>query len=328
MAALRCSSYNCRGWNSGATTLKFFIDSLDICFIQEHWLTNNLYKVGDISFDFLYVGVSGMDDSSLLTGRPYGGCSILYRKSLSSCITPLHTCSNRFCAIKLCDMSGLSVLLVNVYLPSESVASCFAEYLNTLGELEGFIESQQCDYTLIAGDFNVDFARGGPLASLLVDFINAQNFVVCDLPYQESVNFTYERDDGLVRSWIDHIMCSQSFSSLVTDVYTIKCGSNLSDHLPLSFLLHIHCSSVPASSPSTSKPAVHIDWSKATPSNIMKYRDMISERLSDPPAEFLCCSQPDCSTHINLLDNYADHIISTLIDCAYCCFSFSIVIFT
>ena len=33
--------------------------------------------------------------------------------------------------------------------------------LNTLGELDGFIESQQCDYTLIAGDFNVDFDRGG-----------------------------------------------------------------------------------------------------------------------------------------------------------------------
>ena len=165
MAVLRCCSYNCRGWNSGVITLNSFIDSLDICFIQEHWLTSNLlYKVGDISSDFLCVGVSGMDDSSLLIGRPYGGCSILYRKSLSSCVTPLHTCSNRFCAIKLCDISGSSILLVNVYLPSGSVVSCFSEYLNTLGELEGFIESQQCDYTLIAGDFNVDFVRGGPLA--------------------------------------------------------------------------------------------------------------------------------------------------------------------
>ena len=107
------------------------------------------------------------------------------------------------------DISGSSILLVNVYLPSESVSSCFSEYLNTLGELEGFIESQQCDYTLIAGDFNVDFVRGGPLASLLVDFITDQNFVVCDLSYQESVNFTYERDDGLVRSWIS-LLCVHS----------------------------------------------------------------------------------------------------------------------
>ena len=48
--------------------------------IQEHWLTSNLlYKIGDISSDlYNYVDVSGMDDSSLLIGRPYGGCSILY----------------------------------------------------------------------------------------------------------------------------------------------------------------------------------------------------------------------------------------------------------
>ena len=54
MAVLRCCSYNCRGWNSGVITLNSFIDSLDICFLQEHWLTSNLlYKVGDISSDFL-----------------------------------------------------------------------------------------------------------------------------------------------------------------------------------------------------------------------------------------------------------------------------------
>ena len=207
-----------------------------------------------------------------------------------------------------------------MYLPSESVASCFSGYLNTLGELEGFIESQQCDQTLIAGDFNVDFVRtpDGPLPSLLVDFVSDQNYVMCDLSYQESVNFTYERDDGLVRSWIDHIMCSQS---LVTVIHTLKYGTNLSDHLLLLFLLHIHCSSVPISLPSaTPTPALRLDWSKAIPANILKYQEMISERLSDPPAEFLCCSQPDCLTHNNLLDNYAEHIMSTLINCAFCCF--------
>ena len=116
-------------------------------------------------------------------------------------------------------------------------------------------------------------------------------------------------------------MCLQSLSSLVTDVHTLKYGSNLSDHLPLSLLLHIHCTSVPISLPSTTpKPALCIDWSIVTPANIMNYWNMISERLSDPPTAFLYCSQPDCLTHIRLLDNYAEHITSTLIDCAYCCF--------
>ena len=88
MAPLRLMSYNCRGWNSGVITLNSLIDSYDVCFVQEHWLiSNRLHKIHEISSDFLSVGVSGMDDSVLLSGRPYGGCSILYRKSLSSSIT-------------------------------------------------------------------------------------------------------------------------------------------------------------------------------------------------------------------------------------------------
>ena len=68
-----------------------------------------------------------------------------------------------------------------LFIHSISVVSSFSDYLNTLGELEGFIESQHCDSTLVAGDFNVDFDRGGPLASLLEDLASEQNFVVCDL---------------------------------------------------------------------------------------------------------------------------------------------------
>ena len=64
MASLRCMSFNCRGWNSGLITLKSLIDSFDVCFVQEHWLiSNHLYKLNDMSSDFLSVGVSGMDDT-------------------------------------------------------------------------------------------------------------------------------------------------------------------------------------------------------------------------------------------------------------------------
>ena len=58
--------------------------------------------------DFLSVAVSGMDSGSLLCGHPYGGCSVLYRKSLSSCIIPLASSSNRFCGIKVIDSNGSS----------------------------------------------------------------------------------------------------------------------------------------------------------------------------------------------------------------------------
>ena len=52
-----------------------------------------------------------MVDSSILSGRPFGGCSILYRRHLSLSVTPIYSCSNRFCAVKLTDSSGTSFSL-------------------------------------------------------------------------------------------------------------------------------------------------------------------------------------------------------------------------
>ena len=47
------------------------------------------------------------------------------------------------------------------YMPAESHSSSFCEYLNTLGEVKGFIDSLQCDNNIIVGDFNADFDRDG-----------------------------------------------------------------------------------------------------------------------------------------------------------------------
>ena len=68
MAALnRCCSFNCRGWNSGSVFLKDYLDSFDLCFVQEHWLhSDHLNQINSINSDFLSVSVSGMDSGSLV----------------------------------------------------------------------------------------------------------------------------------------------------------------------------------------------------------------------------------------------------------------------
>ena len=72
--------------------------------------------------------------------------------------------------------------------------------------------------------------RPGSLANLLCDFMSELDLVSCDRNFRGSVMFTYERDDGLCRSWIDHVLCSRSCSTLVSDVFASHSGSNLSDH--------------------------------------------------------------------------------------------------
>ena len=67
MAKLRTCSFNCQGWNNGLHTLSHFIDSLDLCFLQEHWLLRDqLHLINNISPDFLSVSVCGMDNSELV----------------------------------------------------------------------------------------------------------------------------------------------------------------------------------------------------------------------------------------------------------------------
>ena len=92
------------------------------------YLNDQLHKIHEISPDFLSVGVSGMDNSELLLGRPFGGCAILYRKCLASCISSLETCSNRFCAVKFCDSTGFTSLLISIYMPADSGPSYYTEY--------------------------------------------------------------------------------------------------------------------------------------------------------------------------------------------------------
>ena len=121
------------------------LQSCDICLIQEHWLLRENLDSLIISDDFLSVGVSGMDSSILLSGRPFGDCGILYRKSLSSVVRRIFTDSKCLCAISItlnnsCDNSPFVILLICVYLPTDySTAASHSAFSESLCELHGLI---------------------------------------------------------------------------------------------------------------------------------------------------------------------------------------------
>ena len=124
VSCIRFSTFNCRGWRSGSNYVATTLNSLDFCLIQEHWLLTEHLGALDISDEFISIGVSGMDSSNLLSGRPYGGCAILYRKSVSSSIHMVNSCSKRFCAVTLSDTNPATnctsnTLIINAYLPTD-----------------------------------------------------------------------------------------------------------------------------------------------------------------------------------------------------------------
>ena len=158
LCQLRLVSFNCRGWHNARSTVADLLDFHDICLIQEHLLFNEHLNQFNFNSDFLSVGVSGMDSSILLHGHPFGGCTILFGKSLISSVTMLSTNAKHFCAIRLSDQSGYTVLFICVYLPTDyATSSSCDDFLHVISELEGFINSQPFNSLLIAGDFNVDF---------------------------------------------------------------------------------------------------------------------------------------------------------------------------
>ena len=126
---LKVVSYNCRGWKSGSSYVRSLLQFCDICLVQEHWLLHENLDSLIISDDFLSVSVSGMDSSVLLTGHPFGGCGILYRKPLSSVVHRIFTDSKRLCAISITlnntrDNSPFVILLIFVYLPTDYSSYC------------------------------------------------------------------------------------------------------------------------------------------------------------------------------------------------------------
>ena len=118
------------------------------------------------------------------------------------------------------------------------------------------------------------------------------------------------------RLWIDHIVVSNSFTSHITNVYSLKSGCFLSDHYPLCFEIAFEnslLSGLPTSSPiSPSSKTTCIDWCIFTSDHIMMSHALVSVKLSSPSRELLSCSNKNCSSHNHLLDVYADHVASTL----------------
>lgn len=202
-SSLRLVSFNCRGWNSGSLLLNDLSDSFDICFVQEHWLFD--FQLSSLSFcdDFNSVGVSGMSDS-LLLGRPYGGCGLIYRKSLTHLITHHSSNSDRFCAISV-HLNGISLLFICVYFPTNyHTLESKNAFTDLLGVLAGFIDTISFDHVLIAGDFNVDLDIPSDRSSLFINFLEEHSFICLDRLPLSRITHTCVHNSGGHSTWIDH----------------------------------------------------------------------------------------------------------------------------
>ena len=149
---LNIASFNCSGVSNILPIIAKICESHDIVLLQETWLMqHNLNILNSVHKDFDVYSISAVDCTEALVGRPYGGLSVLWRKT-----------SN---IVKICSFDDPRVLgieintidknfyVLNVYLPYYCQEN-YDLYLYYVGKISSLIECREHSDVMIFGDFN------------------------------------------------------------------------------------------------------------------------------------------------------------------------------
>ena len=102
---LNIYSLNCGGLNRSFDYISYFLqnNNCDILCVQELWILEcNIKTLGVLVEDYLYTGISGVDDKEkIIQGRPPVDVGILYKKSLSGSIIHINSTNRRICGVNL-----------------------------------------------------------------------------------------------------------------------------------------------------------------------------------------------------------------------------------
>ena len=122
------------------------------------------------------------------------------------------------------------------------------EYLTTLSDLQVLIDEYAPLGPLqIVGDLNAQlpltalpaknwYKKPGynQHSALLLDFINANDFICSDLTSKQKTNYTYFQFETGAFTWIDHVISSINMHNIITSCQILELEEdNMSDHLPI-----------------------------------------------------------------------------------------------
>jgi exonuclease III len=306
-------TYNSFG--SGDGRLEYISDLLkyhDIILVQETWLLKDNLKFFDRIPGTDSHGISSVDDAKLLQGRPHGGCSIIWKKSLIFEVSPvlLNLRSKRICAVNAKLPSGETLLIINVYMPCDFVAGNLPEFREALDDISTLVNLQGGDYVLLGGDFNTDFRRATQNSLALNDFIESESFIK-GINFQNSnVCFTYESRINGEKSILDHFLLCENLFLRVGKYVSVHDGENVSDHCPVSLSLKLDTPRV--EQVNTDMHERKLNWNRATENNISAFQNNLDEYLAtiDIPDDLLYCHNLHCTEHNASIQYLYDEIVN------------------
>ena len=307
--SITIGSFNCRGALNKKEYLSALSLEVDILCVQEHWLSElQMSFLGDINDRFVYTGVSGFDNSTVLHGRPYGGCGILWRSDIVSRVTVLNTYSKRLCAIRM-ESNDWKMLVVCVYLPYEDGYDNIDAFSDEISRLENLINNNLDCHIITCGDFNVDFSRNWLHTEVLSSFCENMNVKsVCGHP-NSTIDYTY--NFGMSRfNILDHFLLSGVlYENCVVRAYVLHDVDNLSDHDATFLDLDLDVRYVGLSA---NVYTPRLSWKKASDSDLFNYKSALSMYLGEMnfQSDVFTCHDTNCknSYHFRTLSDYVHDI--------------------
>ena len=210
----------------------------DIILVQEHWLLPQQFHLLDNMLKhFNSHCVSSMKDATVLHGRPYGGCAVLWDKNIKASIIPITTDSCRICAVKMVTENA-SILICSVYMPD--IHASAEEFKNTTLELSAILRSADFDGVVIGGDLNVSMSRNSKNSKILSEFIAGETLKCGLLHMTSKIIYTFESKCSGHRSLIDHFLLSENLFDSIMCYNALSDIDNMSDHLPVSMQLDVN----------------------------------------------------------------------------------------
>ena len=140
------------------------------------------------------------------------------------------------------------------------------------------------------------------------------DLLAADLAYQQSVQYTYERDHSSITSWFGHVLCYDSLVPRIANVAWLDYGSNLSDHYRVGFTLDVYCSLNVSTDILPTKPKL-----LNVSSELESYRNHIFASLPTLPVEVVSCCAVNCTSHLPALDHYCEKLFTCLLQSTRAC---------
>ena len=312
---LRCATFNCNSVRNNAEIVKNILGNVDILCLQEIMLNKgdlDILNSFDNKFDYTAY-VKDRETLGINEGRPTAGVAIFWRRNLSSHIIPV-TIDDSLIGIKL-DNGEEVILLLNAYLPCDlQNMNALDRYRNSLAILKTVVIEQNISKCIILGDFNADPFKGRFWKDLM-EFCLSLSLTVVDRQLPNNT-FTYLCPSKSTTSWLDHILCTKSVLSNVSDVY-VDYESVIFDHFPLYLSLNF---SIEPRENKRDNEFIRklVNWQKISNNDKEEIRSFIEEIIDVNgilSSDLLRCSKINCRNekHLECLDELFDVMINILL---------------